>query len=62
MSGWKDNWGLQAVVFTALAGWQIYSIATATEAPSQTLMILQYALVAGCLIGLGNALYRLMAR
>jgi hypothetical protein len=43
------------VAFAAVAAWQIYDMATATETPSRSLSILQYALLAGLLIGLGGA-------
>lgn len=54
------NWGLMALMNGAVAVWLIYTIVTATEAPSRALMVLQYALLAGCLIGLGGAVYKAM--
>ena len=44
------------VAFAAVAGWQIYDMATATETPSRALAILQYVLLAALLIGLVGAL------
>jgi hypothetical protein len=43
------------VAFAAVAAWQIYDMATTTEASSRTLVILQYVLLAGLLIGLIGA-------
>ena len=43
------------VAFAAVAVWQIYDMATAAEATSRSLAILQYALLVGLLIGLGGA-------
>ena len=50
------NSGVMIVAFAAVAAWQIYDMATATESPSRALMILQYVLLAGLLIGLAGAL------
>jgi hypothetical protein len=50
------NSGVMIVAFAAVAAWQIYDLATATETPSRALMILQYVLLAGLLIGLAGAL------
>lgn len=44
------------VAFAAVAAWQIYDMATATETPSRALIILQYVLLAGLLVGLAGAL------
>jgi hypothetical protein len=49
------NSGVMIVAFAAVAAWQIYDMATETETPSRSLAILQYALLAGLLIGLGGA-------
>ena len=49
------NSGVMILAFAAVAAWQIYDMATATETPSRSLAILQYALLAGLLIGLGGA-------
>ena len=50
------NSGVMIVAFAAVAAWQIYDMATATETPSRALMILQYVLLAGLLVGLAGAL------
>ncbi len=44
-------------IFSAAAAWQIYDLATATEAPSRALMILQYVLLAGLLLGIAGTAY-----
>jgi hypothetical protein len=49
------NSGVMIVAFAAVAAWQIYDMATATEAPSRALAILQYVLLAGLLLGLLGA-------
>jgi hypothetical protein len=38
--------GLIFLLGVAVSGWQIYDLATATEAPSQTLMLMKYILLA----------------
>jgi len=43
------------VAFAAVTAWQLYDMATATEAPTRALAILQYLLLAGLLIGLIGA-------
>jgi hypothetical protein len=45
------------VIFSAAAAWQIYDIASATEAPSRAVMILQYVLLAGLLLGIAGTAY-----
>ena len=50
------NSGVMVVAFAAVAGWQIYDMATATETPSRALVILQYVLLVGLLVGLVGAL------
>src|SRR5262245_56150553 len=50
------NSGVMIVAFAAVAAWQIYDMATATETPSRALMILQYVLLAGLLVGLAGSL------
>jgi hypothetical protein len=49
------NSGVMIVAFAAVAAWQIYDMATATEVPSRALVILQYVLLAGLLLGLIGA-------
>ena len=39
-------WGKMALLNTACASWLIYDMATATEAPSRALALLQYFLLA----------------
>ena len=39
------------------AAWQIYDIASATEAPSRAVMILQYVFFAGLLLGIAGTTY-----
>ena len=50
------NSGVMIVAFAAVAAWQIYDMATATETPSRALTVLQYVLLAGLLVGLVGAL------
>ena len=46
------------VIFSAVAAWQVYDIASATEAPSRAVMVLQYVLLAGLLLGVAGTAYR----
>jgi hypothetical protein len=63
MSASKDgNWGKIALLNGAVSAWLIYDMATAAEAPSPALKILQYVILAGCLVGLVAALSKLAAR
>jgi hypothetical protein len=55
------NWGLQAALCGAIVVWQIYDMASATEAPSQTLSLLHYFLLFCGLVGGVGALV-MMAR
>ena len=48
---------LMLVIFSAAAAWQIYDLASATEAPSRAVMILQYVLFAGLLLGIAGTAY-----
>jgi hypothetical protein len=50
------NSGVMIVAFAAVAAWQIYDMATASETPSRGLVILQYVILAGLLLGLIGAL------
>jgi hypothetical protein len=50
------NSGVMIVAFAAVAAWQIYDMATASEIPSRALVILQYVILAGLLLGLIGAL------
>jgi hypothetical protein len=45
----------------AAAAWLIYSTATATESPSTALAVLQYILIAGCVIGLVGAVKEMLS-
>jgi len=49
------NSGVMIVAFAAVAAWQIYDMATGTEVPSRALVILQYVLLVGLLLGLIGA-------
>ena len=42
----SSYWGKMALLNTACASWLIYDMATATEAPSRALALLQYFLLA----------------
>jgi hypothetical protein len=59
--GKSGNWGKLALMNGAVAAWLLYDIATATEAPSRAVMILQYVFLAGTLIGLAGSLAKLMS-
>lgn len=52
----KNPW-LMIVIFAAAAAWQIYDIASATEAPGRALMIMQYVFLAGLLLGIAGAAF-----
>ena len=52
----NQKFWVMIVAFAAVAAWQIYDMATATETPSRALMVLQYVLLAGLLVGLAGAL------
>jgi hypothetical protein len=45
----------------AAAAWLVYSTVTATEGPSTALAVLQYILIAGCLVGLAGALKEMLS-
>ena len=47
----RKNWGLQVVLCAGVVAWQVYDLATATEAPSTTVLALQYFLIACGLVG-----------
>jgi hypothetical protein len=57
----KKNWGVQAALCAGVVGWQVYDLATATEARSSALLTLQYVLIACGLVGGVGALV-MMAR
>jgi hypothetical protein len=50
------NWSRIMLMSAATSAWLIYDIFTATEAPRQAVAILEYALLAGALIGLAGSL------
>jgi hypothetical protein len=45
------NWGLQVAICAGLVVWQIYDLASATEARPAALLALQYFLIACGLVG-----------
>jgi len=57
----KKNWGLQAALCAGVVAWQVYELATATEAPSSAMLTLQYILIACGMVGGVGALI-MMAR
>jgi hypothetical protein len=59
--GKTKNWGLQAALCGVIVVWQIYDMASATEAPSQALSLLHYFLLFCSLVGGVGALV-MMAR
>ena len=48
---------LMLAIFIAVAAWQIYDIASATEAPSRAVLTLQYVFLAGLLLGIAGTAY-----
>ncbi len=50
---------IAAAVCGAVALWLIYGMATATEQPSTALMVLQWVMLAGVLLGFVDAVRRL---
>ena len=46
------------VIFSAVAAWQVYDIASATEAPSRAVTVLQYVFLAGLLLGIASTAYQ----
>ncbi len=54
--------GRLALLFAAVAAWNIYDLSSATEAPRQAVLIMQYTFLAGSLLGLAGALFKLMAQ
>lgn len=57
----NSNAGLRALAFAAVGGWLVYDMATATEMPSRAVAVMQYVFLIGIVIGLGQAIYQLMA-
>ena len=58
----ETNWGVMALMTGATSAWLIYDMASASEAPSRALMLLQNILLACALIGLAGALFKLMSQ
>jgi len=58
----SGKWGKLALLNAALAAWLIYDISTATEAPRQAVMIMQWVFLVGVLIGLALALVKLASQ
>ena len=56
----KKNPSIMLAAFAAAAAWQIYDLATATEAPSRAVLTLQYLLLAGLLLGIAGTVFNLM--
>jgi hypothetical protein len=51
-----------ALLCAAVAAWNIYDLSSATEAPRQAVVIMQYTFLAGSLLGLAGALFKLVAQ
>jgi len=46
------NWGLQVILCAVALTWQIYDMATATEAPSSALLAMHYIGIGLAFVGL----------
>lgn len=55
----SGKWIRTALLTGVLAAWQIYDMSTATEAPRQALMLMQYFLLALALISCAGSLVML---
>jgi hypothetical protein len=55
----NGKWGKMALLNAAVAAWIVYDLSTATEAPRQAVMIMEYVFLAGALLGLAGALFKL---
>jgi len=51
---------LRLAIMVVVAAWLIYDMSTATEAPGQGLMILQYVLLGCLLLGIAGTAYAAM--
>jgi hypothetical protein len=60
-SGSTSKWGKWALINAAVAVWIVYDITTATEAPRQAVLILQYVLLACALLGLAGSVVKYMS-
>jgi len=58
----NGKWGKLALMNGAVAAWLIYIMMTATEVPSQVVMIMQYVFLIGTLIGLAGSLVKLASQ
>lgn len=58
----NGNSGKLAAMTAATAAWLIYDMATATEAPRQAVVILQYVLLGGALLGFVGSMAKYMSR
>jgi hypothetical protein len=56
-----SNPKIQAMLTGVAATWLIYDMTTAREAPSMALAVLQYVILAGCIIGFIGAVRQLLA-
>lgn len=52
----KSNWTRTALLGAILVGWQLYELASATEAPSRAVLALHYIFLACGLLAVGGAL------
>jgi hypothetical protein len=52
----NGKWPKVMLMSAATVAWLVYDMASATESPRQAVMILQYCLLAGALIGLVGSL------
>jgi hypothetical protein len=55
----NSKWAKLVLMSGITSAWLLYEMATATEAPSRALAILQYGLLAGALTGLVGSLVML---
>jgi hypothetical protein len=55
----NSKWAKLMLMSGITSAWLLYEMATATEAPSRALAILQYGLLAGALAGLVGSLVML---
>jgi thiol:disulfide interchange protein len=60
--GRSSNPAIMGLISAAVAAWIVYDMATAAETPRQAVMILQWVLLAGALIGVGGAIGKAMSQ
>ena len=58
----NGKWIRTALLTGSVAAWQIYDMSTATKAPRQALMLMQYFLLALALIACAGSLVMLAAQ